>query len=34
MYINPIFFGVIATLLTEVIGIIVIALIKNNKEDK
>lgn len=34
MYINPIFFGVILTLLVEFVGFIVIAITKNNKEDK
>lgn len=34
MYIDPFIAGVIATLLVEFVGFIVIAITKNNKEDK
>lgn len=34
MYINPIIFGVLATLFVELIGIIAIAIITTDKEDK
>lgn len=34
MYINPFIMGIIATLIVEFVGFIVIAITKNNKEDK
>lgn len=34
MYVSPFIAGVIATLMAEFVGFIVIAITKNNKEDK
>lgn len=34
MYINPFWVGVAATILVEVVGIIIIGIFSNNKEDK
>lgn len=34
MYVDPFIAGIIATLLVEFVGLLVIAITKNNKEDK